>query len=160
RIARLGGGAGPLVLGTLGGYLIVVHSAVLLAGLEGYLGIGGVGALLAIAPAGLLWVPPRPPRGRALPRDRAAPRAGEGGATTGAGGGGANPAGGLSDRACVALGSAPDPVTATALFPPLVALAGGVVWAWPHLFQATRLWIWDDYTYHMVYPALWLRDHA
>src|SRR5262249_15240346 len=36
----------------------------------------------------------------------------------------------------------------------------GVVWAWPHLFQATRLWIWDDYTYHMVYPALWLREHA
>ena len=34
------------------------------------------------------------------------------------------------------------------------------MWAWPHLFQATRLWIWDDYTYHMVYPALWLRDHA
>ena len=24
----------------------------------------------------------------------------------------------------------------------------------------TRLWIWDDYTYHMVYPALWLRDHV
>jgi hypothetical protein len=60
----------------------------------------------------------------------------------------------------VALGSAPDHVNAAALFPPLVALAGGVVWVWPHLFQATRLWIWDDYTYHMVYPALWLRDHA
>ena len=151
RIARLGGGAGPLVLGTLGGYLIVVHSAVLLAGLEGYLGIGGVGTLLAIALAGLLWFPHRARRGRALPRIWATARDGDGGANT---------AGGLSDRACVALGSAPDHVTATALFPPLVALAGGVVWAWPHLFQATRLWIWDDYTYHMVYPALWLRDHA
>ena len=39
----------------------------------------------------------------------------------------------------------------------LTASAAGVAWAWPHLVDATRLWIWDDYTYHMVYPALWLR---
>lgn len=41
-------------------------------------------------------------------------------------------------------------------------VAGGVFagWAWPHLVQAIRLWVWDDYTYHMVYPALWLRQHA
>jgi hypothetical protein len=44
-----------------------------------------------------------------------------------------------------------------------VALAGAgavLAWVWPHLFHATRLWIWDDYTYHLVYPALWLRTHA
>ena len=49
--------------------------------------------------------------------------------------------------------------TAPALVAP-VAAAAAVVWAWPHLAHATRLWIWDDYIYHMVYPALWLRDHA
>jgi hypothetical protein len=43
---------------------------------------------------------------------------------------------------------------------PLVAIITGGAWAWPHLSGPTRLWIWDDYTYHMVYPALWLRDHA
>src|SRR5262245_31196001 len=42
----------------------------------------------------------------------------------------------------------------------LAAVAGGAAWLWPHLVDATRLWIWDDYTYHMVYPALWLREHA
>jgi hypothetical protein len=47
-----------------------------------------------------------------------------------------------------------------ALFAPLAALVAMVVWAWPHLVYATRLWIWDDYTYHLVYPALWLREHA
>jgi len=50
--------------------------------------------------------------------------------------------------------------TAAALFAPLGALLSGVAWAWPHLFEATRLWVWDDYTYHMVYPALWLREHV
>ena len=49
---------------------------------------------------------------------------------------------------------------AASVFSLLAAVAAGVVWAWPHLFEATRLWIWDDYTYHMIYPALWLRDHA
>jgi len=42
----------------------------------------------------------------------------------------------------------------------LLAIAAVAVWARPHLVDATRLWIWDDYTYHMVYPVLWLRDHA
>ena len=42
----------------------------------------------------------------------------------------------------------------------VVAMGTAVAWARPHLFEATRLWIWDDYTYHMVYPALWLREHA
>src|SRR5262249_34858306 len=38
--------------------------------------------------------------------------------------------------------------------------AAAIGWAWPHLWDATRLWIWDDYTYHMVYPALWLREQV
>jgi hypothetical protein len=45
-------------------------------------------------------------------------------------------------------------------FCPIAAIVTSAVWAWPHVSGATRLWIWDDYTYHMVYPALWLRDHA
>jgi hypothetical protein len=40
------------------------------------------------------------------------------------------------------------------------ALGALALWLRPHVIDATRLWIWDDYTYHMVYPALWLRDHA
>jgi hypothetical protein len=47
-----------------------------------------------------------------------------------------------------------------AMFGALVAGATGIVWVWPHLTGATRLWIWDDYTYHMVYPAVWLREQA
>ena len=50
--------------------------------------------------------------------------------------------------------------TVATFFAPLAAVLSSVVWAWPHLFEATRLWIWDDYTYHMVYPALWLRERA
>src|SRR6266478_6031618 len=42
----------------------------------------------------------------------------------------------------------------------LAAMLAGVLWTWPHLMEATRFWPWDDYTYHMVYPALWLREHA
>jgi len=151
RSARPGGGTGALVLGSLCGYLIVVHSVVLLAGLGGHLSIGGVAMLLVIALVGALWLTHPARHGRALPRIWAADRDVNGETKT---------AESLGDRACVALGVAPAHVTAAVLFPPLVALTGGVVWAWPHLFQATRLWIWDDYTYHMVYPALWLREHA
>jgi hypothetical protein len=60
-------------------------------------------------------------------------------------------------------GGEPDPIdtlTAADLFARLAAVAATIVWAWPHLVGATRLWIWDDYAYHMVYPALWLREHA
>src|SRR6185436_19197659 len=46
------------------------------------------------------------------------------------------------------------------LFPPLAAAAALLVWLWPHLLEATRLWPWDDYTYHMVYPALWLGERT
>ena len=52
------------------------------------------------------------------------------------------------------------PAAPATLFAPLLAVTAAAMWAWPHLFHATRLWIWDDYTYHMVYPALWLREHA
>jgi hypothetical protein len=52
------------------------------------------------------------------------------------------------------------PVTAPAVFAALAAGVGAGLWAWPHLTDATRLWIWDDYTYHMIYPWLWLREHA
>src|SRR5207237_2152948 len=52
------------------------------------------------------------------------------------------------------------PAAPAMLFAPLLAVVAAAMWAWPHLFAATRLWIWDDYTYHAVYPALWLREHA
>jgi hypothetical protein len=54
----------------------------------------------------------------------------------------------------------PPRFTIPTLFCPLAAIVTAGVWAWPHVADATRLWIWDDYTYHMVYPALWLREHA
>jgi len=58
-------------------------------------------------------------------------------------------------------GSTDEPrFTTVTLLPPLAALGSALVWVWPHLFHATRLSVWDDYTYHMVYPALWLREHA
>ncbi len=111
------------MLATLSGYLVLVHSLVLGAGLLGHLTPSGLGLLLATAVAAALWL------ARRLTPDRASPDGG---------------------------GS----LTTAAL---LASVAAGValgVWTWPHLVQATRLWIWDDYTYHMVYPALWLREHA
>lgn len=108
-----------LVLATLTGYLVLVHSLVLGAGLLGHLTAAGLGLLLSAPVAAALWLV------RRGPPDHGGPS-----------------------------------LTPTAL---LVSLAaGGVfgVWAWPHLVQAIRLWVWDDYTYHMVYPALWLRQHA
>ena len=120
-----GFGARPshLVFATLSGYLVLVHSLVLGAGLLGHLTPAGLGLLLAAPVAAALWLVRR-----ATP-DHAGPDGG---------------------------GS----LTAAAL---LVSLAAGGalgVWMWPHFFEATRLWIWDDYVYHMVYPALWLRQHA
>jgi hypothetical protein len=50
--------------------------------------------------------------------------------------------------------------TPAMLFAPVLAAITAVAWMWPHLVTATRLWIWDDYTYHMVYPALWLQERA
>ncbi len=105
-------------------YLALIHSVVLLSGLAGYLTVGGVALLvaLAVAVAGFVHRTQRAPSHRQP--------------------------------------SEPFRITATAMYSVLAAMAVGSVWAWPHLSEATRLWLWDDYTYHMVYPALWLRDHA
>jgi hypothetical protein len=124
----LGRRASRWLLGTLGGYLVIVHSAVLAAGLAGYLTLSGLATLVGAAGVGAVWM---------LRRTRPSAE-GEAGEITG-------------DQ---------PRFTAATLFPPVVALISGVVWAWPHLSQPTRLWVWDDYTYHMVYPVLWLREHA
>jgi hypothetical protein len=114
-----------LCLATLAGYLLIVHSSVLLMGLAGHLSLYA----LAIVVTGTLLVAtwlaefPRAHGSLEPPESRA-------------------------------------PVNAVALFSPLAAAAALLAWMWPHLFDATRLWVWDDYTYHMVYPALWLREHT
>src|SRR5262249_43347148 len=51
-------------------------------------------------------------------------------------------------------------LTPLSVYPVLAALLAAAVWVSPHLFDATGLWIWDDYTYHMVYPALWLGERS
>ena len=125
----LGSGAGArtshLCLATLAGYLVIVHSTVLLLGLAGHLSLYA----LAIVVTGTLivatWLAECPRKhGTLEPPARRAP------------------------------------FSAVALFSPLAAAAALLAWMWPHLVDATRLWVWDDYTYHMVYPALWLREHA
>ena len=116
------GGTAQLFFTAICAYVIVVHSAVLLAGLAGHLTVGGVAVLLAVAVALGAW------RARRAPEQSAVPPPGR--------------------------------FAAASVFSLLAAVPAGAVWEWPHLFEATRLWIWDDYTYHMIYPALWLRDHA
>ena len=111
------------VLSTLSGYVVVIHTVVLFAGLLGWLTIAGLAVVMAVAVAGAWWLT----------------RSGVAGATSAAGVPTASPA---------------------MLFAPVLAAITTVVWMWPHLVDATRLWIWDDYTYHLVYPALWLREHA
>jgi hypothetical protein len=123
RVARGRMRVSRFLLATLSGYLIVVHSTVLAAGLMGWLTAAGLVTLLAIGVAGALWLARRP-------NQEHEPR-----------------------------GDGPHFATA-ALFSPLAAIISSAVWAWPHVAEATRLWIWDDYTYHMVYPALWLREHT
>jgi hypothetical protein len=121
-----------LCLATLGGYLVIVHTAVLLAGLVGSLTVTGLAVVVTAALVvgiGLLWTR----RGRLAQLAAPAPRE---------------------------LPGARAPFNAVALFPPLAATAALVLWLWPHLLEATRLWPWDDYTYHMVYPALWLGERA
>jgi hypothetical protein len=115
-----------LCLATLGGYVLIIHTAVLLAGLTGHLTVPALAAevtVVFVLGAGLAWAR----RGR---DERTAP---------------------------------PEihaPVSAMALFPPLAATAALLLWLSPQLLEATRFWPWDDYTYHMVYPALWLGEHA
>src|ERR1700752_4937533 len=115
-----------LCLATLGGYLLIVHSAVLLAGLTGHLTVDGLAevvTVLLVAGVWLAWTRRGRDEQSELPETRA-------------------------------------PFSAMALFPPLAATAALLIWLWPHLSEATRLWPWDDYTYHMVYPALWLGERA
>jgi len=121
----LGARASALLLGTLAGYLVVVHSAVLAAGVTGHLTVPGLAAVVGVVLALSLW---RLRRARCESADRRA--------TTEA------------------------PFGLVALVAPALAIGSAVVAAWPHLVQATRLWVWDDYTYHMIYPTLWLREHA
>jgi hypothetical protein len=127
---RLGFRGPGCALSTIGGYLVLVHSSVLFAGLLGHLtvpGVAALGAAVALA-AGCAAVAATGPAHAAGQGARRRPDGG--------------------------------PFTAITLFAPLAALATGAAWAWPHLFEGTRLWAWDDFTYHMVYPALWLREHA
>jgi hypothetical protein len=111
------------ILSTLSGYVVVIHTAVLFAGLLGWLTIGGLAAVVAVAVAAAWWLA----RGR------------------------------VDEPTSAAVVSTFTPVM---LFAPALAAIAAVGWMWPHLVDATRLWIWDDYTYHMVYPALWLRERA
>jgi hypothetical protein len=112
-----------LLLSTLSGYVVVIHTFVLLAGLLGWLTISGLAAVVAAAVAVAWWLG----RSRVDEPTRAA---------------------GVST------------FTPAMLFAPVLAAITAVAWMWPHLVDATRLWIWDDYTYHMVYPALWLQERA
>jgi hypothetical protein len=125
RVALAAGGgvrASRLALAILSGYLAVIHLSVLVAGLLGWLTVGGLTAVTAIAVAGA-W----------------------------------RCAGGRAERLT---GGGAARSTPPALFVPLLAIVTGAMWAWPHLAGDTRLWIWDDYTYHMVYPSIWLRERA
>ena len=107
----------------MSGYVVVIHTAVMFAGLLGWLTIAGLAAVIAAAVAGAWW----------LARSR------------------------VDDATSAAGVSA---FTPAMLFAPVLAAITAVAWMWPHLVDATRLWIWDDYTYHMVYPALWLQERA
>ncbi|HKC40011.1 MAG TPA: hypothetical protein VKC15_10755, partial [Gemmatimonadales bacterium] len=123
--AHSGGQASRLCLATLAGYLVIVHSTVLLTGLAGHLSVPGLATVVTVVFLIATWLAKLKRESRRLeqPEGRA-------------------------------------PFSAVALFPPLAATAALLAWMWPHLFEATRFWAWDDYTYHMVYPALWLREHA
>jgi hypothetical protein len=117
-----------LFLGALAGYLIIVHTSVLAAGLSGQLTVAGLAGVVGVATAASLWLVRR--TGRGITRVRCD--------------------GGTDDRG----------FTVAALVLPVTGIIVGLAWSWPHLFHATRFAVWDDYTYHMVYPALWLREQA
>jgi hypothetical protein len=119
----LGGRPGRLVLASLAGFLVVVHSVVLVGGLAGRLTVGGMATLLTVAAVGAFVVARRGSSRLDPPADDTR-------------------------------------FTPVTLFAPLAALAAAIAWAGPHVFGATRLWVWDDYTYHMVYPALWLQERV
>jgi len=139
-LVATGGGlsAGPAasLLEALCAYLLLVHLIVLASGFAAHLTVAGAAIPMAAALIAATWLRLRTddPAHRGI-------RAGDTPATF------------------CSLSASPSFAPAEA-FPVIAAVAAGLLWAWPHLWEATRLWIWDDYTYHMVYPALWLREHA
>jgi hypothetical protein len=140
RTTPAGDGRGAVALATLSAYLLVVHSTVLASGLAGRLTPAGAFVLFAaalFAAAGLARRPGRAARGQASHPALEPP-----------------PSAGADEPAP---GGRP-PLTVAEMYAVAAAVSAGAVRAWPHLWDATRLWIWDDYTYHMVYPALWLRE--
>jgi hypothetical protein len=154
-----GGRLSALVFATLAGYLVLVHSLTLVAGLVSSLTVAGVAGLLAVALAAVLAL--------ALWTRRAG-----GSDDAGAGVGPIGPdalenldvpgSASASVRTVSSQSGAPEeaPYTLAGIVMVVVAAIVGARWAWPHLSGATRLWVWDDYTYHMVYPALWLQERA
>jgi len=133
-LACAGGGRRPgsrLVLAALGGYLVVIHTLVLAAGLLGQLTPLGLGVPLAAAVVAATWI------ARGSTRDPERP-----------------------DAVLAARPVDGEGFAAAARFASLAAVAAGLGWVWPHVVRATRLWVWDDYVYHMVYPALWLREQV
>ena len=119
-----GGRLSALSFATLAGYLVLVHSLTLFAGLARSLTVAGTATPLALALAAALALALRARRSDEPSR---------------------------ASRFTLTLAGI---VAGTA------AMIVGAWWAWPHLFNATRLWVWDDYTYHMVYPALWLEERT
>jgi hypothetical protein len=163
RRSEPGARASASMLRALAGYLVVVHSAVLGAGLVGRLTVGGLAMALAIALAAAAWLPRVGACRSRLPRAGPLRLLGAGasrlpGADTPVLPG----AGRRGDHSVTpgGAGSRTERRSPAAVFTVLAATVAGLVWTWPHVAHATRLWIWDDYTYHMVYPALWLREHT
>src|ERR1043166_7225964 len=102
--------ASPLCLAPLAGYLVIVHSTVLLTGLAGHLTVYGLATVVTVVFLIATWLAKLEgePRRLEQPEGRA-------------------------------------PLSAVTLFPPLAATAALLAWMWPHLFEATRFWVWDDY---------------
>jgi hypothetical protein len=151
------------VLRTLAGYLVVVHSAVLGTGLVGWLTVGGLAMALAIALAAAAWLPRVGACRSRLPGAGPSRLLGAGASRLPGAGPSVLPgARRRGDRSGTpgGAGSRDERRSPAAVFAVLAATVAGLAWTWPHVAHATRLWIWDDYTYHMVYPALWLREHA
>src|SRR6266545_848825 len=97
-----------LLLRMLCGYLVIVHSITLLAGLAGHLTVGGVAIPLTAAMIAALGVAHRM-------RDEVARTMSDEGDRR-------------AERGTC--------FTAAALFAPLAAVASAIVWVWPHVFGA------------------------
>src|SRR5262245_59425602 len=125
-VARAAGAepGGAFLLRALAAYLLLIHSVVLATGLAGHLTTAGASIALGLALVGALWLRRRAPERPLAPGD------------------GTSSARGTDQR--------PDAATCFSALAASVAMAA---WAWPQLWQATQLWIWDDCTYHMIYPA-------